>query len=304
MPPKEGSPEEPLSQGSVRASLPHLHLSRCRQYNPLQGGSPEANSKPFVPVRRKIAVLTSFHSGEFHHRDTEKMSSRCLSVEGLSNLGKTTTTSREWQNRIAEKSMKQDDRPADCAAGAGENPFQGRPLSQAIRGLKPARRCPPHCRRAATTGFRPGERFAERPGERPIVPRAGTGPHHPASRVRNPISAPRARLRAKWRAALASLYVNCLVAVGVAALFAYLPFGAYHAYTSQTNHSKESTVVCVGLFLLWFPMRLYADWYINFYTFRGLHDCWAFWTLALVITIGVFLAAILFKPRSFTVLSA
>ncbi|HVR40653.1 MAG TPA: hypothetical protein VMU84_16275 [Thermoanaerobaculia bacterium] len=111
--------------------------------------------------------------------------------------------------------------------------------------------------------------------------------------------------------AFAQVFVNCIVATGCAALFAWLLIAAYRALIATTPEkltdalrneaiaiaaANDANMLCVGLLMLWFPLRLYSEWYTGFYTFRGLREYVTFWFLSVVAVVGVLLIAIILKP--------
>jgi hypothetical protein len=53
--------------------------------------------------------------------------------------------------------------------------------------------------------------------------------------------------------------------------------------------------------MLWFPLRLYSEWYAGFYTFRSLRHYWTFWFLGVVAIVGVLLVAIILKPGAVSI---
>jgi len=104
------------------------------------------------------------------------------------------------------------------------------------------------------------------------------------------------------RVAKTKLFVNSIVGVGCAALFSWLILAGYRALATDTSAATaDATMVCVGLLLLWFPLRLYSEWYIGFYTFRPLRQYWTFWFLALAAIVSVLLMAIILSPGTLSI---
>lgn len=106
-------------------------------------------------------------------------------------------------------------------------------------------------------------------------------------------------------AARVQVFVNSIVATGCAALFAWLIIAAYRhdpnapkEIAEATAAVKASAMLCVGLLMLWFPLRLYSEWYTGFYTFRGLREYWTFWFLAVCALVGMLLIAILSREKA------
>jgi hypothetical protein len=99
------------------------------------------------------------------------------------------------------------------------------------------------------------------------------------------------------RTAWAQVFVNLAVAVGVAALFAWVILAVYDSLGTKTPApTANATIIAIGLLMLWFPLRLYSEWYTGFYTFRSLREYWTFWFLAVVGVVGLLLSAILLRP--------
>src|SRR5205823_12173322 len=102
--------------------------------------------------------------------------------------------------------------------------------------------------------------------------------------------------------AISLFLIDWFSAVMCAAFFTHLLLAAYIAMrTARESNTTEATLVCCGLLSLWFPLRLYAEWYANFYTFRSLREYFSFWALVGIATIGMLLAAIILKPTGLTV---
>ncbi len=59
---------------------------------------------------------------------------------------------------------------------------------------------------------------------------------------------------------------------------------------------SDGLVMVYALMLLWFPTRLYSEWYLNFYNVAHLREYFAFWTLFVVALLAIPLLVYLFKP--------
>lgn len=105
------------------------------------------------------------------------------------------------------------------------------------------------------------------------------------------------------------VFVNSVVALSCAALFSWLVIFVYEALqwppdlpkSPEYDAAADASMICVGLLMLWFPMRLYSEWYLGFYTFRGLRDYLTFWFLSVVALVGALLIAIILKPGGLSI---
>lgn len=59
---------------------------------------------------------------------------------------------------------------------------------------------------------------------------------------------------------------------------------------------NDAVIVVYGLLLLWFPARLYSEWYIHFYSVSHFSAYFAFWFLLLVALVSIPLLVLLLKP--------
>lgn len=91
--------------------------------------------------------------------------------------------------------------------------------------------------------------------------------------------------------------LNLFVAVVLALLFAAL-VGAivllHRAPTTKLN--TEALLVACSLACLWFPMRLYSEWYNGYYSLERLRTYPAFWVLVLVALLSLALLIYILKP--------
>jgi hypothetical protein len=95
--------------------------------------------------------------------------------------------------------------------------------------------------------------------------------------------------------AWAQVFVNSVVAAGCAALFSWLVC-AISGWTAPGAKAANANMLCVGLLMLWFPLRIYSEWYTGFYTFRGLREYWTFWFLTVVAMVGILLVTVQLSP--------
>jgi hypothetical protein len=58
----------------------------------------------------------------------------------------------------------------------------------------------------------------------------------------------------------------------------------------------DSLIVVYGLMLIWFPARLYSEWYIDYYSLAHLTNYFAFWFLLVTALLALPLLVLLFKP--------
>lgn len=101
------------------------------------------------------------------------------------------------------------------------------------------------------------------------------------------------------RTAWAQVFVNLAVAAGVAALFAWVILAVFDSIGQKVQSpTANATMAAIGLLMLWFPLRLYSEWYTGFYTFGSLREYWTFWLLSFVGVVGMLLSAILLHPAA------
>jgi len=84
-----------------------------------------------------------------------------------------------------------------------------------------------------------------------------------------------------------TLMLNSLIGVFVPSAFFFLSvmlvFGK-----DWVKGPKDSPLVIAGLLVLWFPIRIYSDWYLHFYSLRWLKKYYTFWFL-LILTMVAYL---------------
>ena len=73
--------------------------------------------------------------------------------------------------------------------------------------------------------------------------------------------------------AFVSFLLNLIAAETIAVLFWYLGISQLFDISSE----KAIVATHLGLLCLWFPLRLYTEWYLNFYSLEHLKRYWAFW---------------------------
>lgn len=101
--------------------------------------------------------------------------------------------------------------------------------------------------------------------------------------------------------AVVKLILNVMVAVTIALVFLCLTAAVAILYTqTRSRLNAEALLVTYSLGCLWFPMRLYTEWYIGFYSF-ALDSYLAFWILAFVALIGLPLLVYVLKPGNVAV---
>lgn len=100
-----------------------------------------------------------------------------------------------------------------------------------------------------------------------------------------------------------TLMLNSLIGVFVASAFFCL--GAivlWHDLLKRPDAS-DSLLVIAGLLVLWFPIRIYSDWYLHFYSLRWLKKYYTFWfllILAMVAYLFLFLESMNPGVKSFS----
>jgi hypothetical protein len=85
-----------------------------------------------------------------------------------------------------------------------------------------------------------------------------------------------------------SLVLNCLIGVFIPSAFFYLSLIVFGNEWVIESKASESPLIIAGLLVLWFPLRIYSDWYLHFYSLRWLKKYYTFWFL-LVLTIVAYL---------------
>ncbi|MEN8261466.1 MAG: hypothetical protein ABFS02_12955 [Pseudomonadota bacterium] len=100
--------------------------------------------------------------------------------------------------------------------------------------------------------------------------------------------------RANWTVYV-SIFFDVASGMFVMLVFWYLVLVVLTRRGREANLSDSLTMV-YGLLLLWFPARLYSEWYLNFYTLTSVREYFAFWTLFAVAIMAIPLLVYLFKP--------
>lgn len=80
-----------------------------------------------------------------------------------------------------------------------------------------------------------------------------------------------------------TLMLNSLIGVFVASAFFYLS-----VIVLGNDKASDRLLVIAGLLVLWFPIRIYSDWYLHFYSLRWLKKYYTFWFL-LILTMVAYL---------------
>jgi len=96
--------------------------------------------------------------------------------------------------------------------------------------------------------------------------------------------------------------INVIASVTMAVLFACLLAAVWIAQKRpQTKLNRDSFIVACSLAILWFPLRLYTEWYVRYYSLADLFAYPAFWLLAIVATISLIAVVAVMKPRKMSV---
>jgi hypothetical protein len=96
--------------------------------------------------------------------------------------------------------------------------------------------------------------------------------------------------------------INILAASTAALLFAGLLAAVWIAQKRpQTRLNRDGFIVACSLAVLWFPLRLYTEWYIRYYSLSDLEGYSAFWLLAVVATVSLIAVVAVLKPRKMSV---
>ncbi len=85
------------------------------------------------------------------------------------------------------------------------------------------------------------------------------------------------------RTAIAACGLNILVAVTVAFLLWSLSLPILFNTITLPHHI---IAVVIGIFCIWFPLRLYAEWYLHFYSLQDLKRYYAFGLISVAAIIG------------------
>ncbi len=97
--------------------------------------------------------------------------------------------------------------------------------------------------------------------------------------------------------ALVKLVLNTVVAVNLALLFAALVGAMIILYGAPKERlNTEALLVAYSLACLWFPMRLYSEWYDGYYSLARLRSYPAFWVLAFIALLSLALLVYILKP--------
>lgn len=98
--------------------------------------------------------------------------------------------------------------------------------------------------------------------------------------------------------------LNTLVAAFVALFFLYLIHLVLFDSTFQAEMSNP-LILIIGLLALWFPVRLYDEWYLGFYSLRGLKHYWIYvFLIVAAVVVYLFLLFQLSDKLSVQVFSA
>jgi len=102
-----------------------------------------------------------------------------------------------------------------------------------------------------------------------------------------------------------TLILNSLIGVFIPSAFFFLSvivLSKYELLTidlpdlTKANHG-DTPLVIAGLLVLWFPIRIYSDWYLHFYSLRWLKKYYTFWFLLILTTVSyLFLFYLAEKP--------
>jgi hypothetical protein len=65
---------------------------------------------------------------------------------------------------------------------------------------------------------------------------------------------------------------------------------------SRTSTECDALILIYGLLIIWFPLRMYSEWYINYYSLVHFKDYAAFWFLLIVAVLAIPLLVIVLKP--------
>jgi len=85
-----------------------------------------------------------------------------------------------------------------------------------------------------------------------------------------------------------TLMLNSLIGVFVASVFFYLSVIVLGNDEGEWIKVSDRALVIAGLLVLWFPIRIYSDWYLHFYSLRWLKKYYTFWFL-LIVTVVAYL---------------
>ncbi len=84
-----------------------------------------------------------------------------------------------------------------------------------------------------------------------------------------------------------TLMLNSLIGVFVASAFFYLSVIVLGKINEEwSKEFLNRLLVIAGLLVLWFPIRIYSDWYLHFYSLRWLKKYYTFWFLLIVTVVA------------------
>jgi hypothetical protein len=91
--------------------------------------------------------------------------------------------------------------------------------------------------------------------------------------------------------------INCVVAITIPFYFAFLLAIGYSLTIDQPGKfSLEALLIALSLLILWFPVRLYTEWYLHFFTLSYLTNFPAFFILLAVAILSLFWVVFIMKP--------
>lgn len=93
------------------------------------------------------------------------------------------------------------------------------------------------------------------------------------------------------------LFINAVSGVVVSFYFAVILTVGYTLLMGQRHpFNVEALLIAVSLFVLWFPMRLYTEWYLHFFTLSYLENFAAFFVLMFVALLSLLWVVFIVKP--------
>lgn len=91
--------------------------------------------------------------------------------------------------------------------------------------------------------------------------------------------------------------INIVVAIVVSFYFSFLLSIGYSLMIDQrVKFNLEALLIAMSLLILWFPMRLYTEWYLHFFTLSYLTDFPAFFVLLVVAILSLLWVVFIMKP--------
>jgi len=98
-------------------------------------------------------------------------------------------------------------------------------------------------------------------------------------------------------AAWIAYVVNLIAAITVGSFFGYLVL--LLVFPNFLNKVKQASLVVVaGCIVLFFPLRLYSEWYLNFYSFDHISNYSVFWIFLVIAVLTVIMLALLNANRT------